>query len=137
MRVLVPFDVASPGERAARYAVSSFGPRGDTRITAVHLTEESLADENKRPSEKTIASVIESFEEEYGVEVELDVIIRTLDGEFSKEKVRTNICRITDEVGADTVVMGYEEKTFFDDLLNESTAERILEDSEVPVVLVP
>jgi len=137
MRVLVPFDVASPGERAARYAVSSFGPRGDAHITAVHLTEESLAEEDKRPSEDAIASVVESFEEEYEFDVGLDVIIRTVEGEFSKEKVRRNICEITDEVEADTVVMGYEEKTFFDELLNESTAERILEDSGVPVVLVP
>lgn len=137
MRVLVPFDVASPGERAARYAVSNFGPRGDASITAVHLTEESLAEEDKRPSEDAIASVIESFEDEYEVNVELDVLIRTVEGDFTKEKVRRNICEMTDEVGADTVVMGYEEKTFFDELLNESTAERILEDSEVPVVLVP
>lgn len=133
----MPFDVASPGERAARYAVSTFGPRGDAHITAVHLTEESLADEDKRPSEDAIASVIESFEEEYGVDLELDVVIRTVEGDFSREKVRKNICEMTDEIEADTVVMGYKEKTFFDNLLNESTAERVLEDSGVPVVLVP
>ena len=129
MRVLIPFGLSSSSKRAAEYAVSTFGPRGDVSITIVHLTEEG-----KGPSEEAIENSIELDEDN---EVELNVEIRSFEDELSKEKVRRSIYDITEEMEFDTVVMGYEQKSFFDELLNETTAERLLEERGVPVVLVP
>jgi nucleotide-binding universal stress UspA family protein len=130
MHILIPFDVAPVSERAARYAVSSFGGLDDLRITAVHLTE---GDESV--SEGTVADTIESLGEEEGVEVSAEII--HMEGAESREKVREAVYRIARETDIDTVVMGYEQKSVFDDVFGESTAERILENLDVPVVLVP
>jgi nucleotide-binding universal stress UspA family protein len=129
MRVLIPFGLTSASKRAAEYAVSTFGPSGDVSITVVHLTEEG-----KGPSEEEIANTVMSDAEH---DIELNVDIRSYDDELSKEKVRRSIYDITEENDFDTVVMGYEQKSFFDDLLNETTAERLLEERNLPVVLVP
>lgn len=129
MHVLVPFGLSPASKRAAGYAVSTFGPRDDVSITVVHLAEEG-----KGPSEEAIENSIESEEKE---DVDLSVDIRRFDEELSKEKIRRIIRDITSEMEFDTVVMGYEQKSFFDDMLNETTAERLLEDRGVPVVLVP
>ena len=128
MRVLIPFGLTSASKRAAEYAVSTFGPRGDVEITVVHLTEE-----DKGPSEEALANTVDLK----GYDIELKVEIRSFEGELSKAKVRKSIHDITEEMEFDTVVMGYEQKSFFDDLLNETTAERLLEERDVPVVLVP
>lgn len=129
MRVLIPFGLTSASKRAAEYAVSTFGPRGDVSITVVHLTEEG-----KGPSEEDIESTVDSAAEH---DVELNVDIRSFEDELSREKIRRSIYDITEEVEFDTVVMGYEQKSFFDDLLNDTTAERLLEERNLPVVLVP
>lgn len=129
MRVLIPFGLTSASKRAAEYAVSTFGPRGDVSITIVHLTEEG-----KGPSEEDIESTVDSAAEH---DVELNVDIRRYEDELSREKIRKSIYDITEEIEFDTVVMGYEQKSFFDDLLNDTTAERLLEERNLPVVLVP
>jgi len=129
MRILIPFGLTSASKRAAEYAVSTFGPRDDVSVTVVHLTEEG-----KGPSEEEIANTVMS-DAEY--DIELNVEIRSYDDELSKEKIRGSIYDITDEEDFDTVVMGYQQKSFFDDLLNETTAERLLEERGLPVVLVP
>jgi nucleotide-binding universal stress UspA family protein len=130
MHVLIPFDVAPVSERAARYAVSAFGGRDDLRITAVHLTEGE-----RSISEETVADTIESLGEEENIETSAEVI--HMEGAASKEKVRDAVYRIARETDVDTVVMGYEQKSVFDDVFGESTAERILENLDTPVVLVP
>ncbi|MDZ7687994.1 MAG: universal stress protein [Halobacteriales archaeon] len=131
MHVLIPFGLSSSSKRAAHYAVSTFGPRGDLSMTVVHLTEEG-----KGPSEDAIENtVLEEYDGEY--EIDLNVEIRSFDDELSKEMVRRSIRDITEEMEFDTVVMGYEQKSFFDELLNETTAERLLDERGVPVVLVP
>ena len=129
MRVLIPFGLTSASKRAAEYAVSTFGPRGDVSITIVHLTEEG-----KGPSEEDIEGTVDSAAEH---DVELNVDIRRYEDELSREKIRKSIYDITEEIEFDTVVMGYEQKSFFDDLLNDTTAERLLEERNLPVVLVP
>ncbi|MFP4187971.1 MAG: universal stress protein [Halobacteriales archaeon] len=130
MHVLIPFDVAPVSERAARYAVSSFGALDDLRITAVHLTEG-----DRSISEETVADTIESLGDDEGVDVSAEII--HMEGAASKEKVREAVYRIARETDVDTVVMGYEQKSVFDDVFGESTAERILENLDIPVVLVP
>jgi len=129
MRVLIPFGLTSASKRAAEYAVSTFGPRGDVSITIVHLTEEG-----KGPSEEDIEGTVDSAAEH---DVELNVDIRRYEDELSREKIRRSIYDLTEETEFDTVVMGYEQKSFFDDLLNDTTAERLLEERNLPVVLVP
>jgi nucleotide-binding universal stress UspA family protein len=130
MHVLIPFDVAPVSERAARYAVSAFGGRDDVRITAVHLTE---GDESV--SEETVANTISSLGEEEGVDVNAEIV--QMEGADSKEKVRETVYRVARETDVDTVVMGYEQRSVFDEVFRESTAERILDSLDIPVVLVP
>lgn len=129
MHVIIPFGLSSASKRAARYAVSTFGPRGDVTITVVHLKEKG-----KGPTEEDIANTVLS-DAEY--EVDLNVDIRSFEDELSREKIRESIYDITGEGDFDTVVMGYEQKSFFDEMLNETTAERLLEERDLPVVLVP
>ncbi len=130
MHILIPFDIDPVSERAARYAVSHFGPLGDVRITAVHLTKG-----DKGVSEETVANTIESLGEEHDIEINAEIL--RMEGAASKDKVRETVYRIAKEADIDTVVMGYEQKSVFDNVFNESTADRILGDLDVPVVLVP
>ncbi|MFW5984101.1 MAG: hypothetical protein ACOCRA_02775, partial [Halobacteria archaeon] len=90
MHVLIPFDVAPVSERAARYAVSSFGALDDLRITAVHLTEG-----DRSISEETVADTIESLGDDEGVDVSAEII--HMEGAASKEKVRESVYRIARE----------------------------------------
>jgi nucleotide-binding universal stress UspA family protein len=130
MHILIPFDVGPVSELAARYAVSNFGARDDVHITAVHLTEGE-----KSVSEETVADNIESLGEEHGVEINAEIL--SMEEADSKENVRKTVYRIADETDIDTVVMGYEQKSVFDEVFHESTADRILENLDIPVVLVP
>jgi nucleotide-binding universal stress UspA family protein len=126
----VPFGVAPPSERAVRYAASVFGPQDDAQITAVHLATD-VGD----VSETIGRGEIERVAQEEGVPVEVSV--RSLEGADSMAAIRTGILDIVAESGVDAVVMGYEEKSFVEELFHESTASRVLEDHGVPVTLVP
>jgi nucleotide-binding universal stress UspA family protein len=141
MHVLVPFDVvpvsrrvplgvAPPSERAVRYAARVFGPREGARITAVHL-----AREGEEMPENIGRGEIEGIAEEEGVPVEATV--RSLGEADSMAAIRAGILDIVAESGVDAVVMGYEEKSFVEELFHESTASRVLEEYGVPVTLVP
>ena len=129
MRIIIPFGLTPASKRAARYAVSTFGALEDVSITVVHLKEEG-----KGPSEEDIENTVLSEAEH---EVDLNIDLRSFEDELSREKVRRTIHEIIGEGDYDTVVMGYEQKSFFDDMLNETTAERLLEERDLPVVLVP
>lgn len=126
----VPFGVAPASERAVRYALSVFGPHPESRITAVHLGEDATDTPNE-----IARSEIESLAEEEGVSI--DAAIRELDEGESMEAIRQGILDIVEAEAVDTVVMGYEKKSFVDELFQESTANRVLETQDVPVVLVP
>jgi nucleotide-binding universal stress UspA family protein len=126
----VPFGVAPASERAVRYAIDVFGPRGDTEITAIHLT----SDEGALP-ENIGTSEIERMAREQDIPVETDVHVLEQTG--SMDAIRAGILDIVDSEDIDAVVMGYEEKSFVEEVFHESTANRILERHDIPVTLVP
>lgn len=126
----VPFGVAPVSERAVRYALDAFGPHEGVRITAVHLT----SPDDEFPADIG-ASEIESLAADYDVSVTCD--IRTLEDTSSMEAIRRGILDILDETDVDVVVMGYEEKSFIESMFRGSTADRVLENYDIPVTLVP
>jgi len=126
----VPFGVAPASEHAMRYAIETFGPHEDARVTAVHLA----SDDDGLPG--TIgASEIESMATRHDVDVETNV--RTAENAGSMDAIRTGILEIIEETDVDIVVMGYEEKSFVDSVFHDSTASRVLESHGIPVTLVP
>jgi nucleotide-binding universal stress UspA family protein len=126
----VPFGVAPASERAVRYATRVFGPHDGVRITAVHLSSAA----GDLP-ENVGVSEIRRIADEQGVPVEANV--RSLGDATSMAAIRAGILDIVEESGVDAVVMGYEEKSFVEELFEDSTASRVLEDHGVPVTLVP
>jgi nucleotide-binding universal stress UspA family protein len=126
----VPFGVAPVSERAVRYALEVFGAHDDARITAVHLG----ADASDLPNE-IAASEIESIASEEDLSIE--TAIHELEGRDSMDAIRNGILDIVENEDVDAVVMGYEEKSFVDELFHESTANRVLSEYAIPVVLVP
>jgi nucleotide-binding universal stress UspA family protein len=126
----VPFGVAPASERAFRHAVTVYGPQADARITAVHL----LTEDDDTPSNIGKAK-IEAIAGEYDVSV--DVRVTELERTGSMDAIRSGILDIVANTDVDAVVMGYEEKSFVDEVFHESTANRVLETQEIPVTLVP
>lgn len=141
MHVLVPFDivpaskrvpygVAPVSKRAIQYAIDVFGPHDDARLTAVHLTEDAT-DLPANVGTSEIESMVE------GADVAVETEVRTLENADSMPAIRERIVDLVDELDADTVVVGYEERSFVDEVFQERTPSRVLESQDVPVVLVP
>lgn len=130
MHILVPFDVKPGSERAVRTALEMFSERSDVSLTAVHVSarEETPA--------QIAASEIESMGEEYGVNVDANIQLVS-HGSESKATIRKAITDIVEEEEIDLVVVGYEEKSLFEQLFRSDTTERMLKTNELPVLLVP
>jgi nucleotide-binding universal stress UspA family protein len=144
MHLLLPFDIVavesrvpqsafgvSPtSERAVRYAFEVFGRHDDLSVTAVELSAESISlEENLGMADiRSIATELDADAEvsQYSV-TDVD----------SMASLRRAILNIVEAEGVDTVVMGYGSESFADTAFSGSTPARILEDRDVPVVLVP
>jgi nucleotide-binding universal stress UspA family protein len=126
----VPFGVAPASERAVTYAIEVFGQQDDASITAVNLS----APDDDLPADIG-ASEIQAIADDHGVAVSTET--RSLQNADSMDAIRRAILDIVETEDVDAVVMGYEEKSFVDEVFHESTANRILETHDVPVTLVP
>ncbi|MFB6091023.1 MAG: universal stress protein [Halobellus sp.] len=144
MHLLLPFDIVpvesrvpqsafgvSPAsERAVRYTFDVFGGRDDLRVTAVELSAETISlEENLGVAE------IRSMAAERGVDAEIRQ--HSVTDVESMAALREEILDIVGSESVDTVVMGYEDESFDDAAFSGSTPARILEERDVPVVLVP
>lgn len=144
MHVLVPFDIVpveslvpqaafgfSPAsERVVRYALETFGGDDDLQVTAIHLSADTINIE-----ENMGAVEIRSLADELGVSVE--VSIESVTDITSMSQVKERIRETVQAEDIDTVVIGYAENTFADASFADSTAQKLLEEDSVPVVLVP
>lgn len=131
MHVLVPFTAEEGGDRAVNYAIDFFGTVPEITITAVHFTE-NPENASAQLREKNIT------ERAAAADVSLDVVVQSLKhGDHSKTPLRAAIVDTVRERDVDTVVLVHEEKTALQNLLHTTTAERLLTDIEIPVVLVP
>ncbi len=130
MNILVPFDVAPVSERAVRTALETFSGNEAVHVTAVHVSP------REETSAQIAASEIESMGAEYGVSVEAEISL-VEHGSESKSAVRKAITDIVETQDIDLVVLGYEEKSTFEQLFRSDTTERMLKTREVPVLLVP
>lgn len=143
MRLLIPFDivpvdtrvpqsalgVAPASERAIRYALDVVGD-DEVQVTALHFATETIDLE-----ENMGAAEIRMIADKLGVAADVD--IHSVQDVDSMAGLREEILRVVEEEGIDTVVMGYEDRSFADSVFSESTPARILEDQDTPVVLVP
>ena len=131
MQVLVPFTADTEGDRAVNYAIDTFGPLANATITAVHFTETP-----ENASTQLRQQNISDRATEAGVSV--DIVVESLKyGDHSKAPLRKAIVETVRKREVDTVVLAHEEKTALQELLNTTTAERLLSDIQIPVVLVP
>ncbi len=130
MDVLVPFTVQSLSERTIRTAIELLGSNERIRIIAVHVTSK------KDAAAEIAASEIESMGADRAASVES--MIKHVDtGDQSRSAVRDAIEEIVETHDIDLVVLGYEEKSFFEQLFETDTTERMLETHNIPVLLVP
>lgn len=130
MNVLIPFDVNPVSKRAVQTAIEMFSGNEDVHITAVHFSRGE-----DQPAE-IAATEIESMgaESDVTVTAEIQVVEEGLD---SRSDIRTATSDIIDTEDIELVVLGYEEKSLFDQLLQTDTKERVLETHGIPVLLVP
>lgn len=129
MQVLVPFAVQPVSERAIRTALELLGDDDRVRIIAVHAT-----DRVDTPAE-IAASELEAMGAERAASVEAE--IHTVDSGPERAAVRDLIEDLVEERDIDFVVLGYEEKSLFEQMFRSDTAERMLETHDIPVLLVP
>ncbi len=130
MNVLIPFTVKSQSERTIRTAIELLGSNETIRILAVHITD------TDDTAAEIAASEIESMGEQQAASVEAEVRGVASDDE-SKSAVRDAIEEIVETNGIDLVILGYEKKSFFEQLFEDDTTERMLETHNIPVLLVP
>lgn len=131
MHVLVPFTANTGGDRAVNYAIDTFGPLSGATVTAIHFTE-TPENESAQLRQRDIAERAEA------AGVDLDIVVESLKyGDHSKAPLRSAIVDAVRERDVETVVLAHEEKTALQELLNTTTAERLLSDLQIPVVLVP
>ena len=128
MEVLVPFAVQPVSERAIRTALDLLGDDDRVRIIAVHATDRVDA-----PAE-IAASELEAMGTERAASVEAE--IHSVDNS-SRDAVRELIEEIVERRDIDFIVLGYEERSLFEQLVESDTAERMLGSHGVPVLLVP
>jgi len=130
MEVLVPFAVQPVGEQAVRTAIGLFGSDDRIQIIAVHVTS------GENPSAEIAASEVESMGARQAASVEAE-IHQVESGANSKSAVRDTIEEIVESRDIDLVVLGYEEKSIFEQLFETDTTERMLKAHNLPVLLVP
>jgi nucleotide-binding universal stress UspA family protein len=144
MNLLIPFDivptdsqvpqdafgVAPASERAVRYAFETYGRHDDLRVTAVHLSTDTIGLE-----ENIGAAEMRAIADELGVDSEISV--HSVQGVDSMADLRREVLELVETTDVETVVMGYEEESFADAVFSGSTPERVLEEQNIPVVLVP
>ncbi len=144
MNLLIPFDivpiesqvpqdafgVAPASERATRYAFETFGRHDDLRVTAVHLATDTIDLE-----ENLGAAEMRAIADDLGVDAEVSV--HSVQGIDSIEELQREVLDLVETADIETVVLGYEEDSFADAVFSGSTPERILEERDTPVVLVP
>lgn len=131
MHILVPFTANAGGDRAVNYAIDTFGRSSDTTVTAIHFTE-NPENASAQLRQETIT------DRAAATDVELDIVVESLKhGDHSKKPLRSAIVSAVRERDVELVVLAHEEKTALQDLLNTTTAERLLSDLNIPVLLVP
>ena len=130
MNVLVPFDVQPVSERAVRTALDMFGGDQEVHITAVHVSD------REETPEQLAASEVEAMGSEHdaSVEAEIQLVER---GSESRATVRKAITDIVESRDIDLVILGYEEKSLFEQVFRSDTAERMLKTHGIPVLVVP
>ncbi|TYL36060.1 hypothetical protein CV102_24270 [Natronococcus pandeyae] len=130
MEILVPFAVNPVSEQAVRAAIGLFGSDDRVQIIAVHMTG------GKDAPAEIAASEIESMGARQPASVEAE-IYQVESGADSRSAVRDMIEEIVESRDIDLVVLGYEEKSIFEQLFETDTTERMLQTHNLPVLLVP
>jgi nucleotide-binding universal stress UspA family protein len=124
------YGVAPASERAIRYALETFGGDEPFRVTAVHLSTDSISLE-----ENTGAAEIRERAGELGVPVTVE--IHSVEGVETMAALRRDVLDLVGSADVDVVVMGYESESFAEAPFTESTPHGVLEEHGTPVVLVP
>lgn len=130
MRILVPFDLQPESERAVRTALELFGSREDVHIVAVHVSGE------EGTPGQIAANEVESLGAERDASVTAKIHTISEDPE-SVAAIRDELVATAAAADIDLVVLGYESKSLFDELLHQDTTERLLESHGIPVLNVP
>jgi len=130
MEVLVPFAVKPVSEQAIRTAIGLFGSDDRVQIIAVHVGS------GKDAPAEIAASEIESMGARQAASVEAE-IHRAASGDDSRSAVRDLIEEIVETRDIELVVLGYEEKSIFEQLFKTDTTDRMLKKHNIPVLLVP
>lgn len=124
------FGFSPSSERVVEYALEAYGTHDRLEVTAIHLSTDSIDLE-----ENIGAADIERTADDLNVSVE--VTIESVTDVESMGEIRRRMLDIVRESAIDTVVMGYNEKSFIDSVFTDSTPQQILESEGCPVVFVP
>jgi len=138
-KVLVPVDFSEHSDRALKYATGLAKSFGAT-LHLVHVYPASayvappllpgpvVVGQFRDQSQKAFDEFLERARRENEVEIV---------GTLLEGVPHVEILRMADEVHADLIVMGTHGRTGLEHLLLGSIAERVVRNSEVPVITVP
>lgn len=138
-RILVPVDFSEFSENALAYAIELSNLFGATLdVIHVHpltvyaapplLPAPTLIGQFREDTERALRQFLDDFGQKHGVEVSGKVV----DGAPHVE-----IVRLSEELGADLIVMGTHGRTGVRHALMGSVAERVVRMASVPVLTVP
>lgn len=131
MEVLVPVDNSDCSFRALEFA-TEFVRRYDGSLHVVHITDHG---------EEEATEVVQRAEDvlsEAGIEDEPEVVtdVRMSNLQYA-DRVGQDVLELVEEEGYDHVVMGTHDAGRIEGALLGSAAKTVVEDTEVPVTVVP
>lgn len=142
-RILVPVDFSSTSKKAFRYAVDIASKSGGTVILChffkplkyaeVGDPYNNIRNENKRIEANTLAR-LQRLKKKVLADTSETVTVSTLVGRIPVVK---NILRFAGQHHIDLIVMGTQGATGLKKIIVGSIAAKVMEQSEIPVLLVP
>jgi nucleotide-binding universal stress UspA family protein len=131
MKVLVPIDGSDWSARALRFG-AEFARRYEATVHVVHFSERR--DEQARD----LLDEAESTLSAEGVEYETELITDVRMSDFkAATRVGTAILGLVDDRDFDHIVMGHHGSGRIEGFVVGSAAERVVEDTPIPVTIVP
>lgn len=131
MDVLVPIDSSDTSFRALEFA-TEFVDRYEGTIHVVHITDHG------EEEAKEITGRAKDVLSEAGIEADPEIVtdVRMSNVRYA-DRVGKDVLELVEEEGYDHVVMGTHESGRIEGALLGSAAKTVVEDTEVPVTVVP
>lgn len=129
-RLMIATDLSARSDRALERAVVLAGDIGG-QLSVVHIVDEDLppdiAENHRRLAEETIREHLTSLPGSAGLEISVHV-------EFGR--VYADILRLTESTSAVLLVLGTHREDAFKDIFRGTTAERVVRNGKIPVLVV-